>query len=295
MKKVEIFVDERAAIQTGLSALMRYNSCMWIPLDKEQISCEAIEDFFKAKVGSEREQSLAKLLCIAAKDTYYTHPDIPKKNRDICANRGAKEFHFALEGAKNDYLKEMGFFGCGTEAEIKYNQAQKGNTLVRNAAAVEMAKKRLKNLPANMLKKQSVKAFISAAVSTLGFQSVASGTLATAAAALGIPATVLTGGATILAMPIIYTAVDTAIAMIPENAKKKMKETCKDTFQKATAQVDNAVKMLSQTTIGKKVTKVVDTYVQPVLTKGIDKVITLVEKGKSFCNKVKTRAKSHLA
>ena len=75
--RTKIHYDERAALQVGLDALLRYNKAMYISLDEKQLEIPAINEFFKAEPNSPQEQSLAKMLifagissCFSSKEMY---------------------------------------------------------------------------------------------------------------------------------------------------------------------------------------------------------------------------------
>lgn len=296
--KAEFYYDERTALQVALNSLLRYNKAMFLSIDEQSIDVPTISKFLKSTPNSIEERELAKLLIIAAKDTYLTHPDIPDQNKCRCALRGAKEFHMVLEASKNDYLRETGYFGVGLSAEEKYNERQKNNLMFRNAALAEMARQRLKKVPADIIKKQGVKTvagFVGSAIGQLGFQSVAGGSLATIAASLGISTAVLSGGVALAAGAISVIAVDVIWAVIPDEMKKKAKDNAIRVIEKTGAQIEKSTKILSNTPIGKSVSNLYHEYVEPIIDKGARKIEEFYDKAKSKVKAGWTWLKSHFA
>lgn len=294
--KAEFYYDERTALQVALNSLLRYNKAMFLSIEEQSIDVPTISKFFKSTPNSAEERELAKLLIIAAKDTYMTHPDIPNQNKCRCALRGAKEFHMVLEAAKNDYLKETGFFGVGLSAEEKYNERQKSNLIFRNAALADMAKRRLKKVPANIVKKQGVKTvagFVGSALGQLGFQSVAGGSMATIATSLGISTAVLSGGVTMSAGAISVIAVDVIWGIIPNDIKKKAKDNAIEVIEKTGAQIEKSTKILANTPIGKSVSNLYHEYVEPIINKGARKITEYYDKAKSKLKSAKIWLKSY--
>ena len=290
--KAEFYYDERTALQVALNSLLRYNKAMFLSIDEQAIDVPTISKFFKSAPNSVEERELAKLLIIAAKDTYLTHPDIPDQNKCRCALRGAKEFHMVLEASKNDYLRETGYFGVGLSAEEKYNERQKNNLMFRNAALADMAKQRLKKVPADIIKKQGVK---TSAMGQLGFQSVAGGSMATIAASLGISTAVLSGGVALAAGAISVIAVDVIWAVIPNDMKKKAKDNAIRVIEKTGAQIEKSTKILANTPIGKSVSNLYHEYVEPIIDKGARKIEEFYDKAKSKVKAGWTWIKSHFA
>ena len=296
--RTECYYDERTALQVGLNSLLRYNNAMFLSIDEQCIDIPTITNFFKAKPNSIEERELAKLLVIAVKDTFLTHPDIPEQNRYRCALRGAKEFHMVLEASKNDYLRETGYFGVGLRAEEKYNERQKSNLMVRNAAIADMAKQRLMKVPTDILKKQGVKAvaaFIGGALGQLGFHSVAGGTIATIAASLGISTAVLSGGVSLVAGALSVIAVDVIWGVIPDNVKRKAKDNAIQTIEKVGSQIERTTTVLATTSIGKSASNLYHEYVEPIIEKGARKIEEYYDIAKSKIKAGVTRLKSYLA
>lgn len=295
--KAEFYYDERVALQVALNSLLRYNKAMFLSIDEQSVDIPTISKFFRAQPNSVEERELAKLLIMAVKDAFLTHPDIPEQNKCRCALRGAKEFHMVLEASKNDYLRETGYFGVGLSAEEKYNERQKGNLMFRNAALADMARQRLKKVPADIIKKQGVKTvagFIGSALGQLGFQSVAGEAMATFAAKLGISTEVLLGGVTFAARAISVIAVDVIWAVIPDEMKNKAKDTAIRVIEKTGAQIEKSTKILANTPIGKSVSNLYHEYVEPIIEKGARKIEAVYDKAKSKLKAGVTWIKSHL-
>lgn len=265
--KAEFNYDERFALQVGMNALLRYNKAMYISIEEQNIDIPTISEYFKAEPNSMKEREFAKILVIAAKDTYLTHPDIPERNRIKCALRGAKEFHQVLEASKNDYLKEIGYFGAGLSAEEKYNQRQKENIMVRNATIAKMAESRLKKVPTDILKKEGIKQ---------------------AARFVGVD---LSGGTATM----IVIATDVVCEMIPNEAKQKAKDSACYMMERAGNQIEKAARKLADTPIGRTVTNCYTQYVQPVVEKGYSKMEELHDKAKTGLQSLWTRVKSNWA
>ena len=296
--KAEFYYDERAALQIALSSLLRYNKAMFLSIEEQSIDVPTISKFFKAEPNSIEERELAKLLIMAVKDTYLTHPDIPEQNRCHCALRGAKEFHMVLEASKNDYLRETGYFGVGLRAEEKYNERQKGNLMVRNVALADMAKQRIKKVPVDIIKKQGVKTvagFIGSALGQLGFQSVAGGSMATIATSLGISTAVLSGGVAVATGALSVIAVDVILGVIPDKVKKTAKNNAIQVIEKAGSQIEKATKVLANTSIGKSVSNLYNEYIEPIIDKGARKIEEYYDKAKAKLKSGWTKLKSYFA
>ncbi len=296
--KAEFYYDERAALQVALNSMLAYNKAMYISIDEKNFDVATVLKFFEAEPNSQEERTLAKQLVMAAKDTYFTHPNIPIKNRGRCAIRGAKEFHNVLEGAKNVYLRETGCFGAGLMAEERYNERQKSNLIVRNATLAHMAKNRLKKVPSDILKKQGVKAvagFIGSALGQLGFHSVAGGALATIATSLGISTAVLSGGVAVAAGALSVIAVDVVWGVIPDKVKKKAKDSASSMIEKAGAQIEKATSKLANTAVGEVVSEYYHENIKPILEKGAQKLVDTYDKVKAKLRSGWTWLKSHFA
>ena len=286
--RTKIHYDERAALQVGLDALLRYNKAMYISLDEKQLEIPAINEFFKAEPNSPQEQSLAKMLIFAAKETFLTHPDIPERNRCACALRGVKEFHQVLEAAKTDYLKETGYFGAGLSAEVKYNERQKENIVFRNAAIMARTKQDIKKLPSTILRGQgarTIAGLVGGALGQLSLQSAAGSAITAAATSLGITTATVTGGVAIATGALTIAAVELVYSLIPAKVKQDAKEKACDMMKRAGAQIEKVSKKLADTPIGKTTTTLYNEYVEPVVSKGAAKI-------KECYTKVKEKAKS---
>ena len=170
--------------------------------------------------------------------------------------------------------------------------------MFRNAALADMAKQRLKKVPADIIKKQGVKTvagFVGSALGQLGFQSVAGGSMATIAASLGVSTAVLSGGVALAAGAISVIAVDVIWAVIPDEMKKKAKDNAIRVIEKTGAQIEKSTKILANTHIGKSVSNLYHEYVEPIIEKGARKMEEYYDKAKSKLKAGWTWFKSHFA
>ena len=297
MPKRNYNYDELAALEAGLQALRRYNRVMLISGDEEHLSNPIIEKYILAERNSAEEKEYARLAIQAMKDFYLSHPDIPKRNRARCAERGGKEFFQVLEGAKVDVLYETGKLGVGTKAIEKRQQLQEENSIVAKAAQLQKMKDRIKRLPRRITIRQGVK-LLGASISSTAVWSATSSSLTSIAAALGLGASAAAAVPAIAAtaaVGVTCIAVDVAVSLIPKSVKKKIKDKGHELMQKASDTVEKAVRRFESTPTGQKVKKVIETHVEPVVKKGVEVIKNTYEKVKEKAKSMWTGLKSWFA
>lgn len=295
--KTILHIDEKAALEAALQKFRRYNKAMFISVDDNSLknSNRLVEQIFKSEPGSYEETIFKSMLRKVAVSSIYNNKNIPNFRKEAQAKRIAINIDQAIEGAKNDYLYEKGFFGVGSEGKKKYEEAQKANNLIIKATMLDKMKSRLKDTPKYVLKKTGIKA-VGAAIggvianSGLITSSVASLTTLTNATLLTVGGIAITP-ATLATTAVIATtaiAMDTAVKLIPEDIKKEMKSKAYECMESASVAIKSCVDKVRHTSVGKVVEQTYNNHVKPVVQKGVDCLKKVASKGIGLFQKFKS-------
>lgn len=292
--KTILHIDEKAALETALQKFRRYNKAMFISVDDSSItgSNRLIEKIFKSEPGSYEETIYKSMLRKVAVSSIYSNKNIPNYRKEAQAKRIAINIDQAIEGAKNDYLYEKGYFGVGSEGKKKYEEAQKANNLFIKATMLDKMKSRLKDTPKYVLKKTGIKA-VGAAIGGV----IANSGLITTGVASFTKATLLTIGgisitpATLATTAVIATtaiAMDTAVKLIPEDIKKDMKSKAYEYMESASVAIKSCMDKVRHTSVGEAVERTYNNHVKPVVQKGVDCLKKVASKGVGLLQKFKS-------
>lgn len=276
--------DEKAAIENGLRSLIRYNKAMRFSVDEKYIDSDIIERYFKATDESEAK-ALERILGEAAVKACFDNPDILRKKHN--SQLMQREFLDACRSAKIEYEYNAGVYGVGLSAEKERSKRLKEHRIVTTATVIEKTKRTLKNMPARMVKSKLTHAVAGAiATSSIG-TAVTGATVTILGVTVGVPTLIFAAvGAG------ISIATEAAWRFTPPETKKRIKDTIYDTAKKAEATINRAVEKFENTTFGKKVKKVVEEKIEPVINRGVEIANRTFEAVRSTAKSVWTRFKS---
>lgn len=246
MKKwVEI--DERAAIESALNNLRRYNRAMYISLDVSALNetKSIVEKYFVASEGSNEAITLEKLIGRAAIEAVYNNRDVPKKYKKKVAERTAREYIGACKAAKVDYDYTTLAYGSGLKAEQERERRHKEIAVLKNYHYLEKVTNKIRKAPTRIAKK----ATISTIVDTITDEK----------------------DETRWAKRAIYFLTD----LIPDRVKDTVKDTAKKGFEKTANIIDKAVIRFENTSMGQKVSTFMREKVDPIVERGVNKVIEI--------------------
>ena len=246
MKKwVEI--DERAAIESALNNLRRYNRAMYISLDASVLNetKSVVEKYFVASEGSSEAIALEKVIGRAAIEAVYDNQDVPKQYKKKVAERTAREFIGACKAAKIDYDYTTLAYGSGIKAEQERERRHKEITVLKNYRYLDKITKKIQKAPSKIAKK----ATISTIVDTITDEK----------------------DETRWAKRAVYFLTD----LVPDRVKDNIKDTAKKGFEKAANIIDKAIARFESTPMGQKVSNFMREKVDPIVEKGVNKVIEI--------------------